>query len=74
MKITVKLFASFRQGRFKVQEYEFEDAKTCADIAAMLDISEEEIGVIMVNGRHAPLSRPLQDAETLALFPLVGGG
>jgi molybdopterin converting factor small subunit len=32
------------------------------------------LGVVMVNGRHAPLEQELQDGDNLALFPLVGGG
>ncbi len=74
MKILVKLFANFRQGRFKVREYDLAEATTCAEVAAMLEITEAEVGVVLVNGRHGQLSRMLQEGDTLSLFPLVGGG
>ena len=74
MKITLKLFANFRSGRFKICEQEVVIAATCADVAASVNISETEIGVVLVNGRHAALSDALRAGDTLALFPLVGGG
>lgn len=74
MKITVKLFANFRQGRFKVKECDVELAITCVELAASLEIAEAELGVVMVNGRHAQVSQALQEGDTLSLFPLVGGG
>ena len=74
MKILVKLFANFRLGRFKLQQYELAEATTCAEVAAMLEITEAELGVIMVNGRHAQLKQALQEGDTLSLVPLVGGG
>ncbi|WP_303720681.1 MoaD/ThiS family protein [Malonomonas rubra] len=74
MKILVKLFANFRQGRFKVQEFELSVTTTCAEVAAMLKIAEAELGVVLVNGRHAQLAQPLREGDTISLFPLVGGG
>jgi molybdopterin converting factor small subunit len=74
MKITVKLFASFRDGRFKVEERDYPPGTPCRRIVLELGLKEEELGVVMVNGRHAPLGQELQDGDNLALFPLVGGG
>jgi len=74
MQITVKLFAIFRSGRFKVAQQEHTPGTDCRKIMFSLGLTEEEIGVVLVNGRHAPLDQVLQDGETLALFPLVGGG
>ncbi|MGB9082849.1 MAG: MoaD/ThiS family protein [Desulfuromonadaceae bacterium] len=74
MKITVKLFATFRNGRFKLSEQEHPVGTNCRTIVLGLGLTEEEIGVVMVNGRHATLDHVLQEGETLSLFPLVGGG
>jgi len=74
MKITIKLFATFRLGRFKVKEVELAAGRTCSDVVASLGLTEEEIGIVLVNGRHVPLGHSLADGETLSLFPLVGGG
>lgn len=74
MQITVKLFANFRNNRFKIEQREASNGTTCRDIALSLGLTEEEIGVIMVNGRHAALDHVLSENNTLSLFPLVGGG
>jgi len=74
MKIVVKLFASFRNGRFKIDEQEHPARTDCRKIMLNLGLTEEEIGVVMVNGCHASLDQTLQDEDTLAFFPLIGGG
>ena len=74
MKITVKLFANFRLGRFKIKEQEVLATTTCGDVVASLTIPEPEIGIVLVNGRHAQLDHILSEGDTLSLFPLVGGG
>ena len=74
MKITVKLFATFRNGRFKLAEQEHPEGTVCRTIMLDLGLTEAEIGVVMVNGRHATLDHVLHEGDTLSLFPLVGGG
>ena len=74
MHITVKLFATFRNGRFKVSQQEYPGGTDCRTILGILGLTEEEIGIVLVNGRHAGLDHALQEGDTLALFPLVGGG
>ena len=74
MKITVKLFATFRNGRFKLAEQEHPVGTNCRTIILGLGLTEAEIGVVMVNGRHATLDHVLHEGDTLSLFPLVGGG
>jgi molybdopterin converting factor small subunit len=74
MLITVKLFASFRNGRFITATREITAATSIADIIDQLQIPAEEIGTIMLNNRHADPVQLLQEGDRLALFPLVGGG
>ena len=74
MRITVKLFASFRAGRFIREIRDCADGTRVADIASVLGIAQSEIGIIMVDGRHAELDHVLRDGATLSLFPLLGGG
>ena len=74
MIITVKLFATYRAGRFKVEERDYPAGTTCAAIAADVGLDPAGIGIILVNGRHAEADQQLQDHDVLALFPLVGGG
>ncbi len=74
MKITVKLFASFRTGRVPLETREYPSGTTVADIVAEQRIPVAELGIIMVNSRHVRIERELADGDTLALFPLLGGG
>jgi sulfur-carrier protein len=74
MQITVKLFAMFRNGRFKVAEQRRPEGIACREIVLDLGLTEAEIGIALVNGRHVSLERCLEEGDTLSLFPLVGGG
>ncbi len=74
MQITVKLFASFRTGRFITASREVPAGIVIADVINQLQIPAQEIGTIMLNNRHADPGQPLQEGDRLALFPLVGGG
>ncbi len=74
MTVTVKLFATFRQGRLAMQTRDVAPDTVVDRIVDELGIRKSEIGVIMVNGRHAELSQPLSDGDVVAIFPVVGGG
>lgn len=74
MKITVKLFATLREGRPPLQTLEFPEGKGVVEVIRALNIPEQEVALIFVNGRHADPEDRLKDGDTLALFPPVGGG
>jgi sulfur-carrier protein len=74
MELTVKLFATFRQGRFDVARVEKPDGATIGEVVDGLGIARDEVGILMVSGRHAQLSDRLEPGATLSIFPLVGGG
>lgn len=74
MAVTIKLFAQFRNDRFKIEERDVPEAVTCLGIVATLAIAESEIVVVMMNSRHVPLTKMLNEGDVLALFPLVSGG
>ena len=74
MQIIVSLFATFRNGRFKQEERIFPDGATLGQVIVDIGIAAEEIGMALVNGRHAPLDRSLSGGDTIALFPMLGGG
>lgn len=74
MQVTIKLFATFREGRFTVDQREYAQGTQVGQIVDELDIPREQLGIVMVNSRHVELDRKLQDGDTLSLFPLVGGG
>ena len=74
MQITVKLFATFRIGRFDIENRAYPAGATVADVVKDLDLPEQKLGILMINSRHVAIDRVLVDGETLAIFPLVGGG
>ena len=74
MNITVKLFASFRTGRFGEQLRSCTEGCTAAELLAELGIAEAEVGVMLVNGKHITRAEALADGDTLSVFPLLGGG
>lgn len=74
MQINVKLFATFRTGRFVAEVREYPEGTTVADVAGSLQLPASELGIMLVNSRHVKPPHCLSDGDTLALFPLVGGG
>ena len=74
MNITVKLFSSFRTGRFEIESMEYPDGTTVADVVDSLNLQQSELGIMLVNSRHVKLDHLLVEGETLAIFPLLGGG
>lgn len=74
MQISVKLFASFRIGRFEIENRDYPPGTTVADVADSLKLPQSELGIMMINSRHVKLDRELSEGDTLALFPLLGGG
>lgn len=74
MDITIKLFATFREGRFNVETWNVRSPYTVGQLVAALQLPIEELGVLVVNGRHVELGQSLNDGDVCALFPRIGGG
>ena len=74
MKVTVKLFATLREGLFEKEVREYDPETTVANVISGLKIPDREVKVVFVNSRHAPKEHKLKDGDILALFPGVGGG
>ena len=74
MTITIKLFASFRTGRFDVETADYPDGTTVAAVTESLKLPISELGIILCNHRHVKPDHQLVDGDTLSLFPLLGGG
>ena len=74
MKLTVKLFAHFRDGRFIAEEQEYPAAITIGEIVDRLGINRDDIGITMINSKHCAFDDTPSEEDILAIFPLVGGG
>ncbi len=70
MEVEIRLFDSFRKGRWNSKHLRFNDAVQIIDILDILQIDAEEVRLILVNGSHQNVDYNLNDGELLALFPL----
>jgi molybdopterin converting factor small subunit len=74
MNITIKLFATFRFGRFASTTRHYPPSTLISEIIQELQIPDSEISMIMLNGRHVDPDQQLRDGDSIAFFPVVAGG
>ena len=74
MRLTIKLFAGFRRGRFVVKECEYCEKISILQVMQALAIPFEEVGVLLCNGRHVGFDRELVEGDICSIFPKIGGG
>lgn len=74
MKITVKLFATFRHGREKVQVLDLPESSTPNEVIELLGIIKSTVAILLINGRDGTLDTRLSENDIVALFPPIGGG
>ena len=74
MEVEVRLFATFREGREKKQKIKISENTTILDIIKILNIDENEVAIMLLNGRDGNSDRMLNDGDIISLFPPVGGG
>ena len=74
MKVTVRLFATLREGRGKEQELDAAPATTPRDLMGLLGIAEKDVAILLVNGRDGKIDDPLTENDRVSFFPPVGGG
>ncbi len=79
MKIEVNLFASL--ARYKPENTGRHSwIETCPegtlviDFLHQLNVPEEEVKLIFVNGKHAKGDNVLSEGDRVGIFPPVGGG
>lgn len=74
MKIKVRLFATLREGRGKELILELKEQAVPQDIIDSLDISKEDVAILLINGRDGELDTNLVEEDVVSIFPPVGGG
>ena len=77
MKVNLKLFAGLRQyaqSEDGTSVIELAQGATIADALAHIGVPLDKPRITLLNARHAELDTPLNDGDTLSLFPPVAGG
>lgn len=74
MDIKVRLFATLRENRGKEFMLDVPQGSTPVDIIEKLNISKEEIAILLINGRDGEFGVELVDKDIVSIFPPVGGG
>ena len=74
MKIEVRLFATFRQGREKKQVLDLDEGITILEILSIINIDKDDVAILLLNGIDGSFDRKLETGDILAIFPPVGGG
>ena len=74
IEVTVSLLATFRTDRFKSELQQVPEGTTVANLVSSFGICEKEVGMALVNGRHAPMAHPLNHGDVLHLAPWIAGG
>ena len=72
--IEVRVFATLRDGRDKITMMPPEGICCARDIMTRMNIPDEEVSILLINGFHQKPESPVKDGDVVALFPPVGGG
>ena len=64
----------FREGRFNEKELELSQGSSLADLMEYLKIPKKDPAILLVNGQPASVKDKLNDADVVAMFPMVAGG
>lgn len=74
IKIEVRYFATFRKNDIKKEILDFEDCILVNDVLKKVEINEEEVAILLVNGIKSYGYTTLKNGDILSLFPPIGGG
>ncbi len=72
--IEVRLFATFRDNRFKERRMDFPEDGLLKDLLQQFDIGADEVGILLVNGDSATPETKLHAGNVVSIFPAIGGG
>ncbi len=74
MQIKITLIASLSVGKFNTETREYPMMTRVKQVIEDLGIPEKNVGVILINGKHASPDDSLEGEDTLLLLPLMDGG
>ena len=74
MVVEVRLFATFREGRFKEKQIELGEGSSLSDLLEHLKIPAKEARILLVNGMAVSAEHELIMNDVVSIFPPLAGG
>lgn len=75
MIITLQAFATLAKYMPENPDaYEVEPGITVAGLLERLDLGEDQVKLVFINGAHVSMNAVVGDGDRVGLFPAVGGG
>ncbi len=74
MSIEIELFGQFTSNRQRLQTWEIKKPMLIRDVMEKLDLKDEEIGLISVNGVLSDPDELVHPGSRLCFFPPMSGG
>jgi molybdopterin synthase sulfur carrier subunit len=74
MQVQVRLYATFRNGRFNEQVRDYPAGTCIGKVLEELAIDESQVGTLFLDHKYAARDHTLHEGAKLGIFPLVGGG
>jgi molybdopterin converting factor small subunit len=78
--IEAKVFSTLRhhlpksEHRLEGDTWEVMEGATVGEVLTMLNLPDEEVRSILINGRKAEKDSVLRDGDVLHVFPMIAGG
>jgi len=73
MEVNVKLFGDLREGRFEEEKTQVEENSRVIDLINKHNLPKENVAICMVNCCVVEFDQVLQNQDTVAFSPPVGG-
>lgn len=73
MEVNVKLFGDLREGRFEQKRTQLEENSRVIDVIEKHNLPLEKVALCLVNSNNEEFGYVLQDGDTVAFSPPVGG-
>lgn len=74
MRINIKLVGAFRVERFKEEVRDCRAGASVREVVDSLQLQEQILGIVLINGVHAEFEDTLQDGDSLTILPILDGG
>lgn len=75
MRVTVKHYALLKkEGGERSRLVDLEPDGTVDDLLISLGLKQEEVGILIVNGKEASWGQALREGDAVTILPHIGGG